>query len=216
MHASRHQQTKFVFLLLIFNASFYDSICTTVRVGKYTLVKDRRVKQYISPVISELAETRIVCVQKFHDRQDACLADYDVGTRTCNIFTSGCCPYNDELAAGFSLFRRNLTGFITPPAEDYSFYKNAGKPTGEDGSTGMMFNNDAQFKTNDHDDTARPNSPPCSQTFHSGWWFQEDCSTVNLNGKWTTQCRIDSIIWMTWQTYGFQSLERTSMKIRCK
>ncbi|CAC5392312.1 Ryncolin-2,Angiopoietin-2,Angiopoietin-related protein 1,Ficolin-2,Ficolin-3,Ryncolin-3,Ficolin-1,Fibrinogen C domain-containing protein 1-B [Mytilus coruscus] len=331
MDVSRHQQTKFVFLLLIFITSMDDSICTTVRVGKYSVEKNRRVKQTISPVESELAKSVIVCVRRFHGRDDACLADYNPETRTCNIFTSGCCPGNDERLTGFSLFRRDLEGFVNLPAEDCSFYKNTGQPTGvytiypehlpngisvycdmdideggwtviqrrfngsvdfyrnwdeyksgfgnvagehwlgneyiyqmtrgnsyvlridlqafdgntgyvkyftftvadgtddyrltlgeycgtvgEDGTYGMMYNNNAQFKTKDKDDTARGSNPPCSEKLHSGWWFQQYCSTVNLNGEWTVDDRPDSINWRYWETYLNKGLEKTAMKIRRK
>lgn len=112
MDVSRHQQTKFVLLLLIFITSLNDSIGTTVSVGKYSVEKNRRVIPTITPVESELAKSIIVCVRRFHCRDDACLADYNPETQTCNIFTSGCCPGhgNDETETGFSLFRRDLEG----------------------------------------------------------------------------------------------------------
>ncbi|XP_063437154.1 fibrinogen-like protein A [Mytilus trossulus] len=331
MEASRYKQTQFVLLLLIFITSLNDSICTTVRVGKYSVEKNKRVIQTISPVESELAKSLIVCVRRFHGRDDACLADYNPETQTCNIFTSGCCPGNDEIQTGFSLFRRDLEGLISQPAHDCSFYKNAGQPTGvytiypehgpngisvycdmdedeggwiviqrrfngsvdfyrnweeyksgfgnvngehwlgneniyqmtrgssyvlridlqafdgntayvkyfnftiadetddyrltlgeycgtvgEDGTHGMMYNNNAQFKTKDKDDTARGSIPPCSEKLHSGWWFQKYCSSVNLNGEWTTENRDDSINWQYWESYLKNGLERTSMKIRRK
>ncbi|VDI31551.1 Hypothetical predicted protein [Mytilus galloprovincialis] len=334
MDVSRHQQTKFVLLLLIFITSLNDSIGTAVSVGKYSVEKNRRVIQTITPVESELAKSIIVCVRRFHGRDDACLADYNPETQTCNIFTSGCCPGNgnDETQTGFSLFRRDLEGLISQPAQDCSFYKNAGQPTGvytiypehvpngisvycdmdeddggwtviqrrfngsvdfyrnweeyksgfgnvagehwlgneniyqltrgnsyvlridlqafdgtkgyvkyftftiaertddyrlsigeycknnvgEDGDYGMLFNNNAKFKTQDHDDTARPNSLPCSQKLHSGWWFQQYCSTVNLNGKWTADDSIDSMNWQYWNPYYTRGLKKSSMKIRRK
>lgn len=112
MDVSRHQQTKFVLLMLIFITSLNDSIGTTVSVGKYSVEKNRRVIPTITPVESELAKSIIVCVRRFHGRDDACLADYNPETQTCNIFTSGCCPGNgnDETQTGFSLFRRDLEG----------------------------------------------------------------------------------------------------------
>lgn len=80
----------------------------------------------------------------------------------------------------------------------------------------MLFNNNAKFKTQDHDDTARPNSLPCSQKLHSGWWFQQYCSTVNLNGKWTADDSIDSMNWQYWNPYYTRGLKKSSMKIRRK
>ncbi|CAL1544104.1 unnamed protein product [Lymnaea stagnalis] len=110
-----------------------------------------------------------------------------------------------ELGTGYN-FTRIYPTFTIGPDPEYTLIADGY----DDGARGLSENAGAQFQTFDRD-----SSGGCPSSLRlAGWWFNQGCGYVNLNGLWGLPGGEASMFWYEIYNHPLHSMQATELKFR--